>query len=96
NFICLNRSFFIASLLTTITLFSAFHANAQSNTEIVRRSLNKGINLSFLEHYWADPIHLYQKEVDDKLEDIARKGFLAVRLPVAFDHFTTDGNTQLT
>lgn len=96
NFICLNRSFFIASLLTTITLFSAFHANAQSNTEIVRRSLNKGVNLSFLEHYWSDPIHLYQKEVDDKLEDIARKGFLAVRLPVAFDHFTTDGNTQLT
>ncbi|MEN9599682.1 MAG: hypothetical protein RL596_2001 [Bacteroidota bacterium] len=95
-FMSLKRLMLIACFPTLLTLSSAFTANAQSSTEIVRRSLNKGVNLSFLEHYWTDPIHLYKKEVDEKLKDIARKGFQAVRLPIALDHFTRDNNTQLT
>jgi endoglucanase len=90
-----NRVNLSASLLISLTLFLAFTANAQSSTEIVRRSLNKGVNLSFLEHYWTNPSLLYEKQVNDKLKDIARKGFRAVRLPVAFDHFAVDNDTQL-
>lgn len=84
-----------ATLLFLRLLITDSPLNAQTIAEIVYPTLNKGVNLSFLEHYWVNPTQQYNQSVTPKLEAIAGMGFKTLRLPVALDHFTKENSTEL-
>lgn len=76
---------FICVLLLFVTNFRTF---SQDVTSIERsRAVKKGINVSWLEHYWDTGALTTIKIRDADFALIRQLGFNTIRLPVDFEHF---------
>jgi endoglucanase len=81
--------------LTFVSFFFVVFAAERTDLNKIKSSLSKGVNISLLEQYWANPKDLYQSDLTPQLNAIAKAGFNTVRLPVAFDHFMADSYAPL-
>ncbi|WP_165499760.1 glycoside hydrolase family 5 protein [Pedobacter frigidisoli] len=76
---------FICVMLLFVTNFRTF---SQDVTAIGRsQAIAKGINVSWLEHYWDSHVLSDLKIKDGDFVLIAKMGFNTIRLPVDFEHF---------
>ena len=65
------------------------------NLDEIKRNLGAGINISLFEHYWTTPEFLYEENITQKLNVIAKAGFKTIRLPIAFDNFLAPNSFNL-
>ena len=61
----------------------------------IQKTFGSGVNLSELEHTWESSETMLQKDINIKINEIAKLGFTTVRLPIALDSFLYPNSSNL-
>ncbi len=85
-------------LITFIFLLTQFTSCVNKrimSVSTIKKTFGAGINLSELEHTWLTSDSLLKKDINLKLNEIAKLGFTTVRLPIALDSFLYPNSSNL-